>query len=337
VLSHQESSVPVTADRVDPDEAFAVLDAGGYTKALYAFYLPASVTGAVRLSVPELKGAGMMFEVQTKDPAFGTTATGPELVELNGEILDLSVFINAYQPYARNISFYQPMYFLFGLDPEETKFQISFKYRFFNPEQPFALKYPWIPNFFFGYTQTSFWDLDTDSRPFEDTSYKPELFFQSTNIDTGIPWIRGLFVQAGFEHESNGNSGDRSRSTNYIYLEPSIIFLKRAELIGLRIAPKFWAYVNNSNRTNPDLYAYRGYYSLRLTFGQANSIICDTHWIFAEKGSSVKVDLTYPLHRLLRGNFDFYLHLQYVNALGESLLNYTDRTEGVRIGLAIVR
>jgi phospholipase A1/A2 len=249
----------------------------------------------------------------------------------------LSVFINAYQPYARNLSFYKPMYFLLGLDPEETKFQISFKYRFFNPEQPFAQKHPWIRNFFFGYTQTSFWDLDTDSRPFEDTSYKPELFFQSMNIDTGISWIRGLFVQTGFEHESNGNSGDRSRSTNYIYLEPSIIFLKRAELIGLRIAPRFWAYVNNSDRTNPDLYAYRGYYSLRMTFGQANSIICDTELGFAEKGSSVQVDLTYPLHRLLRGNFDFYLHLQYVNALGESLLNYTDRTEGVRIGLAIVR
>ena len=340
-LSVQENTLSVTALRVDAiDSPLAELRSGGYVKALYALDLPASVTGTVRLTINGLEGSGMQFEIPAEAPTFKGAVPEHALDkpgQPGSEVTDLSVFINAYQPYARNISFYQPMYFLFGGDPEDTKFQISFKYRFFNPEEPFAQRNPWIKNFFFGYTQTSFWDLDADSRPFEDTSYKPELFFQSPIINTGIPWIKGLFVQTGFEHESNGAGEDRSRSTNYIYLEPSLIFLKEASFLGLRIAPRFWVYVNNNNRTNPDLDEYRGHYVLRLTFGKGNSFVCDSQFRFAEKGTSVHVDLTYPLHRLFRGNFDAYLQMQYVNALGESLLNYTERTEGVRVGFAIVR
>ncbi len=100
-----------------------------------------------------------------------------------------------YQPYLVNLWAYNPMYFLVGTNPENSKFQVSFKYRFFNPEGSLAERIPWISGLHFAYTQTSFWDLKSDSQPFEDTSYKPEFFLVSPNIRTSIPRSRGFFMQ----------------------------------------------------------------------------------------------------------------------------------------------
>lgn len=58
---------------------------------------------------------------------------------------------------------------------------------------------------------------------------------------------------------------------------------------------------------------------------------------FASKGTSMQLDMTYPLSMGFFRNLDFYFHIQYVDALAETLLNYTERTEALRVGLAIVR
>jgi outer membrane phospholipase A len=122
-----------------------------------------------------------------------------------------------HQPYLENISAYKPMYFLVGTDPEDSKFQFSFKYRFFNTESDLVNDLPALKGIHFAYTQTSFWDLESDSKPFQDTSYKPELFFLSPNIDTMFSSVKGFFIQTGLEHESNGMAAEESRSTNYLY------------------------------------------------------------------------------------------------------------------------
>ncbi|MBW2726872.1 MAG: phospholipase A, partial [Deltaproteobacteria bacterium] len=79
-----------------------------------------------------------------------------------------------YQPYAGNLYPYQPMYFAMGTDPEKSKFQVSFRYQFIKADGDLAEKHPWVTGFNLAYTQTSFWDLQSESKPFEDTSYKPE-------------------------------------------------------------------------------------------------------------------------------------------------------------------
>ena len=241
-----------------------------------------------------------------------------------------------YQPYMENISGYEPVYFLAGVRPEDTKFQFSLKYRFVNPEMPLAQKLPWMRGFHFSYTQTSFWDLGGDSKPFEDTSYKPEVFFLSQNLFSGRGRAHG-FIQAGGEHESNGQSGDTSRSTNYAYIKPIFVYYHEKTKTGFQVAPKIWTYVANSDSTNPDLNKYRGYFDLELKIGRANRFVAETHWRWAEKGHSVSVDLSYPMDRLINVNPQVYLHVQYVNALAESLLNYTERNEALRIGFSIVR
>ena len=241
-----------------------------------------------------------------------------------------------YQPYIQNISGYKPVYFLAGTRPEDTKFQLSVKYRFVSPQSLAAEKHPWIRGFHIAYTQTSFWDLGGESKPFEDTSYKPEFFFLSSNLFSG-KGSSHIFFQAGYEHESNGQAGDTSRSTNYLYIKPIYVLFQEKNGIGFQIAPKIWTYVANTDRTNPDLDKYRGHFSLQFKAGSADSAILETTWRWAEKGHSIICDFTYPMDRLFSANPQLYLHVQYVNALAESLLNYSERNEALRIGVSIVR
>jgi len=249
----------------------------------------------------------------------------------------LDSLFSIYQPYLENISAYRPMYFLVGTDPEESKFQISLKYRFFSPGTKLGQKYPWSRRFYLAYTQTSFWDLGSASQPFKDTSYKPELFFVSPAIYRGAPHASRLFIQTGFQHESNGRGEEASRSTNYGYIRPIFIFYHEETQLGFQISPRLQAYVGNDDTTNPDLDRYRGYFDMEIKAGHADGLVLGSRLRLAAEGESLYLDLTYPLHRLLPVDLDVYLQAQYVNALAESLLDYRDRTRAARLGISIVR
>ncbi len=337
-LGFQEKSREIPAQRIEsmPEDETAV-PARGQIKILYAVHLPDDIKGTVSLSLPELGESRIAFSVAGKEPNLEPQADESGETDEDEALADLSGIINIYQAYARKVSFYQPLYFLVGAEPEDSKFQFSIKYRLFDPETGLAHRFPWMSGLHFAYTQTSFWNLGSDSAPFEDTSYKPELFYVTQNIETGFSWMKGLFIQAGLQHESNGRGGDESRSTNTVYLEPSFIFLNIIKLAGLRISPQFRLYFDNDDDTNPDLPDYRGHTGLRLTCGYADSVIVDSLFHFAKEGVSTQIDLTYPLHHMLGKNFEVYFQAQYVNALAESLLHYQERNEAWRFGFAIIR
>jgi len=156
-------------------------------------------------------------------------------------------------------------------------------------------------------------------------------------VGAKLPLFRSIFLQAGFQHESNGRSGENSRSTNYVYAKPILVLYDEDSRLGLMIAPKVWTYVANDSDTNPDLEQYRGYFDLELKFGKADSVVVGTHLRWADQGGSVQADLTYPISRLLFDGLDLYLQFQYVNALAESFIDYKERTEAFRLGFSIVR
>lgn len=243
---------------------------------------------------------------------------------------------NIYQPYIENIGAYQPIYFLVGVDPEESKFQISLKYRFLSPKRALAARYPWLRAFHIAYTQTSFWDLASDSQPFDDTSYKPEIFWLSPNLFSGAG-VSHVFLQTGLQHESNGRGGPDSRSTNFAYAKPIFILYHEESRLGFSFGPSLWAYVGNEDESNPDLYKYRGYFDLELKAGWAEGAVIESHYRRAEKGDSIRFDLSYPADRLFHTRLQIYLHAQYVDALAESLLDYKGRTRALRFGISIVR
>ena len=336
-ITSLNKTIEVTARTVQPRDAAAIrIEPNGFERIPYSLKLPPSCRGAVTMAIPALGNVDVMFTVgaapQSSDKA---EAAAPDKTTIvNYESLD-SLFA-LYQPYLKNITAYKPIYFLVGADPQNSKFQISFKYRFLNPDGSLAEQHPWVKGFHFAYTQTSFWDLRSASAPFEDTSYKPELFFQTANIETNLSEINRLFLQIGFQHESNGRGAEYSRSTNFLYAKPIFIIFNETNRFGLQVAPGIWTYVANAEDTNPDLVDYRGYFGLELKFGKADSFVLDTLLRWADKGVSIEADLTYPLHQF-SNNVQVYLQTQYVNSLAESLLHYRDRTEAFRFGFAIVR
>jgi len=336
-IESDDRTVEVEATAVQPFlELPSPLGKGGFVKGRYAFIVPPGVKGAVRMEVREFDAPGVMLVVaaaaQPKKPVPSASSTEPP-----EDYATLDSLFSLYQPYLVNIAAYEPMYFLVGTEPEKSKFQVSFKYRFFNPAGALAEDLSWLKAFHFGYTQTSFWDLESDSAPFEDTSYKPELFFLSSNINARPSWMQGFFVQTGFQHESNGRGGEFSRRTNFLYAQPIFIFYDKKTQLGLQVAPKLWAYVKNDDETNPDLEDYRGCFDLEMKFGKADSFVLGSHLRWAEEGGSIQLDLTYPLHGFLFSNLHIYFHAQYVSALAESLLDFRERTEALRLGFAIVR
>lgn len=254
--------------------------------------------------------------------------------EQYNEYLYYEALFTRYQPYLKNLSVHKPLYFLLGTNLSKSKFQISFKYKFYNPIEKKPLEFRFKEGFYFAYTQTSFWDLKSDSKPFDDTSYKPELFFMSSDLYTGRRKHTGVFLRTGYMHESNGKSEANSRSTNYIYLEPNIIFFQESTSLGLQITPQIWTYVENSDETNEDLCDYRGYFDLGLKIGYAEKLVMDTHFRSARKGNSYEINLTYPMNI---NNIELYLNVQYANVLAESLIDYKNRTEALRIGFSFVR
>ena len=250
---------------------------------------------------------------------------------------NLDDLMTMYQPYINNIRAYQPMYFLLGTALEKSKFQFSFKYRFFNPNGNWAKRHPWIKGFHLAYTQTSFWDLASESIPFQDSSYKPEIFLLTSNV---FPWfqsINRLFIQTGVQHESNGRGDTDSRSTNFLYIEPIFVYYHASTKLGIQVAPRVWTYVFNTNDTNPDLSDYRGFWKISTKLGKADSFVFDVNFRNAKKGTSLEIDFTYPLNKYLINNIELYLHIQYSDMLAENLLEYSERSHALRIGFAVVR
>lgn len=332
-LKGEGEEIAVPCERV-PREMAQI----GSVKEHYSFRLPPQLEGQLILTFKELDAPRIVLDVSQKLKA-AEESPGGQLADAPEEVFtSLDSLFSLYQPYRNNVSAYEPVYFLVGADPENSKFQISFKYKFFNTESLFAESYPWLEGLHFGYTQTSFWDLASASAPFDDTSYKPEFFWLSRNyLSSAHGFFKGVFLQGGFQHESNGKGADDSRSTNYLYVKPTLIFYDDNSKWGMQISPKFWTYVHNEETTNDDLPDYRGYFDLETKFGLTESFVAGTHLRWADEGVSFQFDISYPLHNIFGNALDVYLYAQYSNKLAESLIDYQERTQSFRLGLAFIR
>ena len=310
---------------------------GEFLKKTYRLVIPDGEIGPVEIALVEHQETSVLLNLTEPELSSKTSMADKNIVSQPENYPTLDSLFNLYQPYVTNFTSYEPVYFLVGTDLAKSKFQISFKYRPFNPAGTLSSKYHWLSGVHLAYTQTSFWDLKSNSVPFLDTSYKPGIFFLSRNIEFKPTWMKGFFIQTGIQHESNGRGGDMSRSTNYIYLKPIFIFYDNDSGLGLQVAPRFISYFNNNDDTNPDFAEYRGYIELELKMGQAKGWVSTTYLHFAERGTSVETNLSYPISKLLRENFDLFFQLQYSNSLAESLVDFRDRVESVRIGFSIIR
>ena len=226
----------------------------------------------------------------------------------------------------------EPVYFVMGTRGGATaRFQLSFKYRLFDRSLGWGRERPWLSGFYFGYTQTSFWNLSDESRPFRDASYRPSLFWRWQRTDDKT-WIDEL--RAGLEHESNGKEGAESRSINILFVRPEWRWDfengKRLEFM-----PKLYGYLDKEE--NPEIQRYRGYVDWRLRYGDKSR-----SWsAMARLGTAGKGSLTLDWFERTResgfGPVSGYLHVQFFAGYGEDILDYNRRFKSqLRLGFAIV-
>ncbi len=234
------------------------------------------------------------------------------------------------------IGFHEPMFFLVGgSDPVSARFQFSFRYRIFDDLGVVAETLPVARGLYFGFTQTSLWDLQSDSKPFRDSSFRPSLFYRWMLSD---PQDRGsLTLTGGYEHESNGREGEVSRSIDTLFLRAEARYLFPDGRTFVGIAPKFWTYLDKAD--NPDIPRFRGYGELGLRLGRDDGLMLTS---LIRRGTAGKIgtqlDLSYPLRRSVFSGVGAFAHLQYFRGYGETLLDYDERQGSqFRIGVSLVR
>jgi outer membrane phospholipase A len=143
--------------------------------------------------------------------------------------------------------------------------------------------------------------------------------------------------QAGVEHESNGKDGTSSRSINTGFVRPALTFPLGSDY-QFTLAPKIYYYLDKEE--NPDIDDYRGNVDFLVRLGREDGWMLDTTLRRGHQSGkgSVQVDASYPLEIATFGNLGGYLHLQYFNGYGESLLDYNLKSRSqFRIGLMVTR
>jgi outer membrane phospholipase A len=305
--------------RSDLDERILRLRASGPAqngRRTYSAVVPAGLAGAVSLDLAGRNSSVLQLAVG-QAPGAVLPGTGRRA---RGE----------YEP---PLSENDPMYFIVGArDGYSARFQLSFKYRLFDTGTGFGRDQPWLSGFYFGYTQNSLWDLSSDSKAFRDTSYRPQLFWKWDRSDEKT-FIDSLRI--GFEHESNGRDGDRSRSINTAFIRPEWHH-SLADGHDLQFTPKLYRYLNKDE--NPDIEQYRGHVDWRLRYDAAGEWVAT---LVARRGTvgkgSFLLDLSKRARDLRFGPVGGYFHLQYFTGYGEDILDYNVRRKSqLRIGFAIV-
>ena len=299
----------------------ATAPASGFRR-VYAAALPPSLSGQLKVELADVASNRLMLLAAA--PAGEPAEVFPETVGRIDPIPEEEPAVSAHEP----------VYFLVGTrNGLNARYQLSFKYRIFDKESTPAQWWPALGQLHFGYTQTATWDLDVNSKPFHDTSYRPTLFWQK-RLDNSENMPR--YLRAGFEHESNGREGANSRSVNLAYVQPAW----RADFDdgnSLIFAPRFYGYLDKVE--NADIARYRGYADWLLRYGDESEWVVSGRVRVGTAGhSSTQFDLSVPFRKPLFARTGGFIHLQLFNGYGETLLDYNQRHPAqLRVGFSIVR
>jgi len=321
------------------------LSPGQYRKVRFSAPWPAAARGSVKVDAVGIDTSPMLVtlnrgdnQLQTVAAAHAEMAPGtPQPVALAAAAQALPVQSAPLSPMlSGRLSTFEPIYFADGQNGDNlAKFQFSFKYRLMVPDDPSSRSL--FDNLYFGYTQTSIWDLSAASAPFRDTSYEPQLFYYLQDTGWKNPLFTRMGIAAGIGHESNGQAGSTSRSIDILYLRPTWDF-GNLDSYHLTISPKAYYYLSKSG--NEDIQDYRGYVDLMIKYGSPEGWQLATTLRKGTKSSygSIDTNLTYPLAKLFGSAWGGYVWVGYFTGYGEDILDYNQHQHSIaRIGYSITR
>jgi phospholipase A1 len=138
----------------------------------------------------------------------------------------------------------------------------------------------------------------------------------------------------GLSHQSNGQTTERSRSWNRIYL------LMVGEIDDTFFMFKPWYRLRESKKSdpddatgddNPDIEFYMGHFELQvLRYVGSNSLgLTARNNLRSKNRGALQLDWTFPVGKRLKG------YLQFFNGYGESLIDYNHSTTRLGIGVML--
>lgn len=177
------------------------------------------------------------------------------------------------------------------------------------------------------YTQQSWWQLYLNSAPFRETNYEPEAMLRwDTKLTGGGYTVRALTL--GYNHESNGRSGEFSRSWNRIM---AAAVIDKGNLV---VVPRVWWRIpeDEAEDDNPDIEDYLGVGDLAMAYKWDDQLFTATiksNFHRHQNRTSVQLDWTFPMGGRFRG------YVQYYNGYGESLIDYNHHNHRIGVGILL--
>ena len=220
-----------------------------------------------------------------------------------------------------------------GLNPHEVLFQLSFKLPITVPTDT------GIPQFFFAYTGEAWWQAynGDQSRPFREYNHSPEVYFElHPQYELPLGWMLRN-AQFGFEHHSNGRSGENSRSWNKLFAQ---VEADHGTHWWSRL--RVWRRIGEDEKKdpddprgddNPDITRYYGHAEWRAGYrGDTWQWGLMARHSFADEGRGAwQIDVSRPTG--FNPNVRWYA--RWFDGYGESLVDYNFRVRRLGFGLML--
>ena len=189
-----------------------------------------------------------------------------------------------------------------------------------------------------GFTQQAMWQIwnGTDSKPFRNTDYEPEVIFM-VPVPKGLRQLPGgpqwRYVQAALAHQSNGQSDPLSRSWNRVYLGTGFEWGNWA-LTG-RYNYRLSEDVSSDN--NPDLLHFRGRGELQLLWsrGAATTALSWRTSLSTAKRGALQFEWTYPVFSDQPNGVRWFV--QGFSGYGETLTDYNFKQTSIGAGMSFMQ
>lgn len=186
---------------------------------------------------------------------------------------------------------------------------------------------------YMGYTNHSLWQAyNRDiSRPFRETNHQPELILSFTN-NWEILGFRNVVNEAVIAHQSNGQSGELSRSWD------RIMFTSVFERGPFAFAINPWYRIpedrgdgpdDPTGDDNPDIEKYMGNFELSAAYQRKDNIISlmVRNNLSSNNRGALELGWSFPVSSTVRG------YLKVFNGYGHSLIDYNHHTTAVGLGI----
>lgn len=213
---------------------------------------------------------------------------------------------------------------------EEAKFQLSLRTKL-------------VQGLFGGdvwgaFTQQAMWQIynGTDSKPFRNTDYQPELIYvvpspaSLRKLPFGWQW---RMMQFGLAHQSNGQSDPLSRSWNRVYAGAG--FERGDWMFTARYNQRLNENIATDN--NPDLVSYRGRGEFQLSWAHGlhtASLLYRTSLRNVSYGA-VQAEWTYPIFKDQPNGLRWFV--QGFSGYGETLTDYNFRQTSLGVGVTFLQ